>query len=470
MPAKYIYWLIAGVFLIIISPNFLSHGMFMDGVIYASVARNLAESHGSWWAPFFTETRYPQFFEHPPLMFWLLSFFYKVFGDHFFIEKIFSLSCVAVSCFLLHRIWSVFKLTNDSWLPILLFCSFPLIIWTATNNMLENLLLVQLTAAVFYMIRFVNQRDMNAMLAASLLLCSAILTKGPVGLFVLVFPLTYGLLYAGKSVFNSLLDTAILSLSTVSITAAIFLFNASAFHFLEAYYKEQILHGMKDVMMVTSRWKIISFLGAELIIPALLMLAAWQWRDNKAHQKADAQKGLMLSFFLTGMCGVFPFMISLKQSNFYIIPSLPFFALGAAIFVQQNVGSRIMKESWIGWKYWTLIVSAVFLIAIASIVINTGKINRDRNMLRDIFAIKETIPQNKVLQTCLPLKDNFGLEAYLQRYGHWSLDTRESHQFYFYSADCGTPKPSEIILPSENHSFFIYKTAPDQPPVLRSSD
>ena len=41
------YLLSTSVFLLIIVPQLLTDGMFMDGLIYASIARNLAEGIGS---------------------------------------------------------------------------------------------------------------------------------------------------------------------------------------------------------------------------------------------------------------------------------------------------------------------------------------------------------------------------------------------------------------------------------------
>ena len=43
------YLFTAGIFLIIYSPALLSDGMFMDGLIYSVVARNLALEDGSFW-------------------------------------------------------------------------------------------------------------------------------------------------------------------------------------------------------------------------------------------------------------------------------------------------------------------------------------------------------------------------------------------------------------------------------------
>jgi hypothetical protein len=49
-----------------ILPRLAQRGMFVDGVTYASIARNLSQGRGSFWSPFYTATIYPQFHEHPP--------------------------------------------------------------------------------------------------------------------------------------------------------------------------------------------------------------------------------------------------------------------------------------------------------------------------------------------------------------------------------------------------------------------
>jgi 4-amino-4-deoxy-L-arabinose transferase-like glycosyltransferase len=58
-------------------------GMFMDGVQYAAVARNLAKGIGSFWFPVFSDNYVAglnSFHEHPPLVYYLQSFFFKIFA------------------------------------------------------------------------------------------------------------------------------------------------------------------------------------------------------------------------------------------------------------------------------------------------------------------------------------------------------------------------------------------------------
>ena len=62
------YLFVAGLFGLFACNNLLTRGMFMDGLIYTSVASNMAEGVGSFWHPVYTATQFPDFYEHPPLM------------------------------------------------------------------------------------------------------------------------------------------------------------------------------------------------------------------------------------------------------------------------------------------------------------------------------------------------------------------------------------------------------------------
>ena len=62
-------------------PSMATIGMFMDGTIYAAISRNLAEGVGTMWALHFSAGLFPVFREHPPLVFWLQSFFFRLLGD-----------------------------------------------------------------------------------------------------------------------------------------------------------------------------------------------------------------------------------------------------------------------------------------------------------------------------------------------------------------------------------------------------
>ena len=75
------------VMLALVLPNLVQHGMFMDGTQYAIVAKNLAEGKGSFWFPYLSSSWEKQgqnfFLEHPPLIYFLQSFFFKICNGSF---------------------------------------------------------------------------------------------------------------------------------------------------------------------------------------------------------------------------------------------------------------------------------------------------------------------------------------------------------------------------------------------------
>ena len=105
-----LYLIVTGIFLIIISPGLLSEGMFMDGIVYSTISKNLASGIGSFWNPHFTSTCFPVFHDHPPLAFWIQSVFYKLFGESLLIEKFYSLFTYIIVGYNILRIWKIFKL------------------------------------------------------------------------------------------------------------------------------------------------------------------------------------------------------------------------------------------------------------------------------------------------------------------------------------------------------------------------
>src|SRR6266446_5099433 len=135
-------FLALSVYCLLVLPRMLSHGMFLDGVVYASIARNMAENYGSFWRPSYTATVYPIFYEHPPLGFWLQSWAYRLCGDSAYVEALWGCFVGLLILVGLAGIWRC--LTPQSyaiagaWFPIMLFVVMPMTSWALANNMLEN--------------------------------------------------------------------------------------------------------------------------------------------------------------------------------------------------------------------------------------------------------------------------------------------------------------------------------------------
>jgi len=80
-------------------------GMFMDGILYAIISQNVAHDVCGIWSLKITDSLYPHFNEHPPLVFALQSLFFKFLGNHYWVERIYSLTTVLVSAYLIVKIY-----------------------------------------------------------------------------------------------------------------------------------------------------------------------------------------------------------------------------------------------------------------------------------------------------------------------------------------------------------------------------
>jgi 4-amino-4-deoxy-L-arabinose transferase-like glycosyltransferase len=182
-------------------PRLVHRGMFVDGVTYASIARNLAEGQGSFWSPFYTSTIYPQFHEHPPLGFWLQSLWFRLLGDHLFVERAYSIVAGLATAVVMAWIWRRLAvnrpddLSGWEWLPILFWIGVPVVSWSIVGNLLETSVAVFTATAVAAAIAAANVERMTAAAGWGILsgaaIVAATLTKGPAGLFPLAAPIIF---------------------------------------------------------------------------------------------------------------------------------------------------------------------------------------------------------------------------------------------------------------------------------------
>ncbi|MEO0777779.1 MAG: hypothetical protein AAF146_14520, partial [Bacteroidota bacterium] len=115
------------VFIALLLPALLAEGMFMDGLLYTCVARNLGEGLGTFWQPYFSATwskwDVNSFHEHPPLAFGIQAVLYRLLGDSIYVERGYSLLCALASAGFLSAIWRrLFSSLEEAelyWLPIL---------------------------------------------------------------------------------------------------------------------------------------------------------------------------------------------------------------------------------------------------------------------------------------------------------------------------------------------------------------
>jgi 4-amino-4-deoxy-L-arabinose transferase-like glycosyltransferase len=425
------YLFAAGVFLVIISKDVLANGMFLDGVIYSDVSKNLAHGLGSFWNPYFTATFMSDFHEHPPLAFGIQSLLFRLLGDSRFVERFYSLLTFCLTALVIHKIWKKLGYKN-SWIPLFLWALTPTVFWTSYNNLLENTLTVFTALSVYFYLRYLEKDSFAYIMLSALMLSLGFLTKGFVSFFPWTFPLIYHLFQRQKSTGKMLLNSISLVFFTILPLLLLILLSPTILTSLEKYIDNQVINSIKNVVTVNSRFDIVKRLFSELAPAALICLTlVLIFRFKKNPVRIERTYRLRsLAFIAFGLTGVLPIMISMKQSGFYILPVYPFFLISAAVLiypVTTSMMDRINFEGQ-GYRIFRLLALALFLTGIILSVVYSRGYSRDKDMIEDTCKVLTVVPSETIININPELFENWSLQAYYARFKDVSLDPELRNQ------------------------------------------
>ena len=426
------YIIVLGLFLGICAPTLWSDGMFMDGLYYAAISRNLADGLGTFWYLHHTDFSHPIFHEHPPLAIGMQSIFFYLFGDSIYIERIYSLLTFFVTGFIIHLIWKAVnkkELYSLSWMPLFFWIIIPLNSWACSNNILENTMNIFVSSSVLFSLKSLKSNKLKNIFLAGILLSLAFLSKGFVGLFPLSIFFCYFIVFKDMRIKEMLIRTSYLLLCTISPFILLYFLYPTAIDSIQQYINQQVLKSINHIQTVDSRFYIIRRLILDLA-PGLSTCLIILYFSFKAKFKSSVlEKRWILFFIFLGLSGVLPIMISMKQSSFYILSALPFFSIALSILAAPFIASLVLKKK-------IKIYMLPLFILIASIALSAkqiGVIGRDHDLLEDIQVILKVIPDNSVISVDNNMYNNYQLIGYFARYGNISLKKKEDELYHHIS-------------------------------------
>lgn len=452
-------WMTLLIFLALLTPWLGMKGMFLDGTTYVAIARNMAVGIGDFWAPHYTKNLYPYFVEHPPLGLIVQSFFFKCLGDHFYTERIFSFSMTVLTAMGIVLCWRALTdrrdVKNRYWLPVLLWLLVPIVSWSYNNNMLENILTVCTTFSVFLIIKSIKEGHTLLIPVSALLIIFAFLCKGFVGLFPIITPLIYGLC------FNSLRESTRyflwLAISLALLSMAIWLGLPELKTHLISYFHQQVFPSILGNREITSHWRFGILIDLLLDISLVLGLCSILifWKKKSGSQKNPILNRKFYFSLMVALCASVPLIISLKQRKFYLIPSIPFYALGFAFLVHDTLPFLTEKIS-VNLQKWLRVAlplgcAMVLLIA----VFNFGSYARDKNKIEDVLLFSKSLEPGSMVACRQEMMSEWGLIAYLTRIGYISLDSGNEHAYFLIKN--GTPPPenyTQIAIEGKMYSLL----------------
>ena len=364
-----------------------------------------------------------------------------MFGDHLFVERVYSFAAAAVTACLIALIWrrsngttpyvvSSFGAQEENdpherecdWLPMALWIAVPVVSWAVVGNLLETTVAVFTTAAVAAIV----ESHMAGSVATSIVWCvmsgisiaAAVLTKGPIGLFPLAAPLC---LLSGRRRVSG----ATAQWSTVIAVALVLLSIPTARSSLSQYVHQQVLAAIGGTREVSaSSLTIVRALLQGVAAPILLtcgLLAALAGRwvaptNDHCHRAA--------SFLLLGLAGTLPILASAKQTGHYLVPAVPFLALSAACLLAPTTTHLVERIVANGRTFIVQIISATVLIGTVAVAYSPLA-GRDRDRLADLDRLDRVVPRGTIVGICAESNSDWGLHAWFERRFHVSLDASD---------------------------------------------
>ena len=459
-------------FLLLTLPRLLSHGMFVDGVVYAAIARNLAIGRGSLWQPHFTDTQYPVFVEHPPGGLWLESLAFRLFGDSVFVEAFFGLVMGLILLWLLVRVWRAicFEESVGSWMPLALLSITPVVSFAFSNNLLECQETVCTTAAVGLGICAVRCRSTwhALLLGAGLgfLVGAACLVKGPTGLFPVIVPLLAALVLLPGSVRPAVVASAGVALALGVLALALYV-SPEAHASIAAYLHQQVWRSLSGERTTgQSRLATLSLLSGELVIPAAVLVPLWIWARREAPPVLDRKTLFLLAVALSASL---PIMLSSRHANRYLVPSLPFFAMAlSALF--SKAGARLeglLIRSERSRRMLVAVAALLVIVAVTAMLAERGKVRKAVGFHNDFTLQPLLIPEGEVIGVCPDGLLTFQLRAEFARSFNASLAYDLDHRFLLVSSEssCSLPERCRPFHPPQPIHYRLYDCGTTESPA-----
>ena len=465
--------LLLAIWLFLVSGSLTTTGMFMDGLIYSNVAANLAEGSGSFWHLTYTASHHPAFYEHPPLMMGLLALFYKVFGVHLWVTKLYMAVSILLCAWLTLLLWTRLggKKANG-WIPLLFWALMPVVTHFANECMLENTMLLFDLGAIllilphqpisatnpnswpsqaskpitkFHIQNSIFKLQNSRCLISGFLISAAFLTKGFVGLFPLVLPLLIWLFdRESLSTKSMLLQTASLLVGLLLPLTVIALTVPAAREYFVNYMDNQVLAAWSQ--NEDARWMVIVYFLRNVAIVVGLVLVVALLKKGLKHKPSS----LEWTLWALVACAVLPMMVSTRQNEYYILPAMPIVAVLTALIVEEEVAGWIKQGKVLPYLSFSMLVGALLLN-----IFRFGSEGRDRLLQQDLKLIAAHLEKGERVSIPSELYYDYKLQGYYYRDLRVTLDDQQRCR-HFLTTDQYQPDSSyhPLNLPTKEYRLY----------------
>ncbi|MBL4654341.1 MAG: glycosyltransferase family 39 protein, partial [Bacteroidia bacterium] len=263
-------------FIGLIVPVAIQDGMFMDGLIYACIAKNLANGLGTFWDPHFSASFMTSYHEQPPLFFGLESIFFRLFGDSIYVERAFSLLLGCITAYFIHLIWKLIHRSNSdiqqaSWFPILLWTITPVCFWGYAYNVEETIMGTFAAGSVYFILQAITKNSIPYLVLGGLFIFLSSFCKGIQGLFPITSVFIYWLITKNISL-KKMLSFSIILIAIPTVIYLLLFTHDAVIASYSAYFQDRLVGTFQKehIATTTNRLYLLYRLLCELL-PAIAL-------------------------------------------------------------------------------------------------------------------------------------------------------------------------------------------------------
>lgn len=467
---KYIpFWLLTVSILVsLILPVLIQDGMFMDGLLYACVSKNLSHGLGTFWFPHYSKVYFTFFNHQPPLGFWIQSVFFKLLGDSIYIERFYSFLTALITAYLIAILWKlIFRNENEikklGWLPVFYWIIIPVCFWAYSNNMLENTMGIFDLLAIICIVRYLQSSVFYFILLSGVFIFAASMVKGFQGLFPLVAVFFNWFIYRNIP-FKKMLFVSLIVFLIPAFIYFLLLQDDSVYESLSTYLNVRVLNSIQNVIAVENRFYMVGRLFSELLPVILIsgiLFVLTRRKCKKENRCIPFFKRHSLFFLLIGISASFPLMVTREQRGFYLVTSLPYYAICFAIIAAPYISFYIEKINTqrISFKVFHIISVLLLIGSFIFSFLQIGKTSRDKEALHDVYLIGKEVPENTVMGSPVSLWSDWALQEYFVRHYYICMDskiTSENEYIIVEHPDSIPPsiKTEKVKLPTIKYHLY----------------
>ncbi len=409
--------------------------MFIDGVLYTAVARNMANGKGSFWFPYFAKNWFSFFHEQPPLTLFFESLFFRI-CDTLATERIYSFLTFIINSWLIAKIWRVITPASQHsfwWLPVFAWITVPTVNWSMANCLEENTMSIFVLICILFQFQVIFQaKNYNYSVFAGFMLFLASMCKGFPGLFPLCF-MALAWLYGFIKFRQAIIHTS-LTLGVLLFCYLLLYIYPTAHESLGTYLNARVLNSIKNVGCQSTRHWIFWHLSLNILIQTAIT-AIIVFIGLLAKKQPNIPFKLAQMLLLLGLSGILPLMVTREQRPQYIVTAIPCFAFMLSVLVIPvfeiwwlRLTPKIIKIS-------NALASVLVLASLVLVYQKWGKTYEHADKVNDYFIFQQHIPANSEVGIDSITWEDWDLQCNMNRLHDISFNRDTSSHLPFFIID-----------------------------------